>query len=173
MRPMQHKPESDGLDLWALMALWGAALLSSRGRWQASDRRLAVAFYGLGDQEQDTFQKTLQLGRVEVPGKGSYDDVTLEDVPIGPMSADDAQRWAMSRFDRHLSKDPRYRSWSEVQQEFTDLTEGTPLERFYPALPAADALAERYLDEDKPALFWALTAPIDLAPRKRRNGGDQ
>ena len=167
MRPMKHEPERDGLDLWGLAATWGVGPLSSFGRWQANERRLAVPFQSIADAEQDTFRKTLALGHVEVPGKGSYDDVSLVDVPVGPASPDDAQRWAMSRFDRHLAKNPGYRSRAEVRELFVELTEATPLERFSPTLPAHDdLLGAQGRDAMKdPERFWSLAAPVDLAPR--------
>jgi hypothetical protein len=162
MRPMQHEPESDGLDLWNLASTWATGPLSSFGRWQATERRLAVAFDGLAEGELDTFRKTLALRRVEIPGKGVYENVTLEDVPVGPASAPDAQRWAMARFDRHLSAKPGYRSRAEVRQEFAELTESTPLEAFAPTLPSHDDLLSQA--SKAPERFWSLAAPVDLAP---------
>lgn len=162
MRPIQHEPESDGLDLWNLASTWAAGLLSPFGRWQASERRLAVAFDGLAEGELGTFRKTLALRRVEIPGKGVYENVTLEDVPVGPASAQDAQRWAMARFDRHLSARAGYRSRAEVREQFTQLTEDTPLEAFAPTLPSHDDLLARAAKD--PERFWSLAAPVDLSP---------
>lgn len=161
LRPMQHGLEADGLDLWGLAARWASGPLSSFGRWQESARRLSVAFDGLAEGEQERFCKTLALRRVEVPGKGSYDHVTLEDVPIGPASAQDAQRWAMARFDRHLSKNPGYRSRATVRELFAQLTEDTPLEPFTPTLPAHEELLSQAAKD--PERFWSLAAPVDLA----------
>ena len=162
MRPMQHEPESDGLDLWNLAATWAVGPLHSFGRWQADERRLAVTFEGLTEGEFDTFRKTLALRRVEIPGKGVYENVTLEDVPVGPGSVPDAQRWAMARLDRHLSAKPGYRSRAEVREQFAQLTEGTPLEALGPTLPShADLLAQASKDADR---FWSLAAPVDLSP---------
>ncbi|MCK6475935.1 MAG: hypothetical protein L6Q35_03780 [Phycisphaerales bacterium] len=162
MRPIQHEPESDGLDLWSLAATWATGPLSYFGRWQASERRLAVTFDGLAEGDLDTFRKTLALRRVEIPGKGVYEDVTLEDVSIGPASPQDAQRWAMARFDRHLSAKPGYRSRAEVRDQFAQLTENTPLEAFAPTLPShGDLLAQANKDPER---FWSLAAPVDLSP---------
>lgn len=162
MRPMQHEPESDGLDLWNLASTWATGPLSSFGRWQANERRLAVTFDDLAEGELDTFRKTLALRRVEIPGKGVYENVTLEDVPVGPASAQDAQRWAMARFDRHLSAKPGYRSRAEVREQFAQLTEDTPLEAFAPTLPAHDDLLTQASKD--PERFWSLAAPVDLSP---------
>lgn len=164
MKPMQHTPESDGVDLNGLANLWGTGPLVSFGRWQVAERRLAVAFRGITDAEQDDFRKTLKLPHVEVPGKGAYSDVILEDVPIGPVSADEAQRWAVSRLDRHLTRNIAYRSRSEVRRLFAELMEETPLEKFKPALPAHNTMISEQLAAKKPELFWSLAAPVDLAP---------
>lgn len=162
MRPMQHEPESDGLDLWNLASTWGTGPLSSFGHWQAGERRLAVAFDALAEGEVDTFCKTLALNRVEIPGKGAYENVTLEEVPVGPASAQDAQRWAMARFDRHLAAKPGYRSRAEVREQFAQLTEDTPLEAFAPTLPSHDDLLAQAAKV--PERFWSLAAPVDLSP---------
>jgi hypothetical protein len=162
LRPVQHDPEEDGLDLWNLAANWAAGPLSAFGRWQANERRLAVPFQGLAEAEIESFRKTLALRRVEIPGKGAYENVTLEDVPVGPASHEDAQRWSMSRFARHLLSHPGYRSRAEVRERFAELTEGTPLERFAPILPShEDLLGQASRDPDR---FWSLAAPVDLAP---------
>jgi len=162
MRPIQHEPESDGLDLWNLASMWATGPLSSVGHWQANERRLAVTFDGLMEGELDTFRKTLALRRVEIPGKGVYENITLEDVPVGPASAQDAQRWAMARFDRHLSAKPGYRSRAEVREQFAQLTEDTPLEPFAPTLPSHDDLLTQATKD--PERFWSLAAPVDLSP---------
>lgn len=165
MAPMQHDPEAVELDLWGLAAAWGEGPLARFGRWQPSARRLAVAFEGLSEAEQDSFRKALRLDRAEVPGKGSYTDVTVEDVPIGPATASDAQRWARARLDRRLARKPAYRSRAAVRQLFVELVQGTPLERFQPVLPAHDDLVGGVLHEEDPARYWSLVAPVDLAPR--------
>lgn len=162
MRPMQHEPESDGLDLWNLASTWATGPLSSVGRWQAGERRLAVAFNSLAEADLDSFRKTVTLRRVEIPGKGAYDSVTLEDVPVGPASAQDAQRWAMARLQRHLSVKPGYRSRAEVREQFAQLTEDTALEVFAPTLPSHDDLLLQASKD--PERFWSLAAPVDLSP---------
>jgi hypothetical protein len=136
--------------------------LSSFGRWQAKDRRLAVAFDSLSKSEVDTFRKSVALRQVEVPGKGSYENAVLEDIPIGPDSALDAQRWAMERFDRGFAAKPGYRSRAEVRERFAQATEETPLESFSPTLPShGELLARSAKDSER---YWSLAAPVDLAP---------
>jgi hypothetical protein len=164
MMPLKHQPEIDGIDLWALAANWGATSLADLGRWSTEERRLAVQFSGLTDDEQEAFLKTVKLRYVEVPGKGGYDNVTLNDVPIGPTSGPEAQRWAMSRLTRSLANTPQYRSRSEVRHLFAELTEDTPLEHFGPTLPGHATLIAGDLHAKQPDVFWGLAAPVDLAP---------
>ena len=164
--PMKHEAEHDGLDLRALADAWGAGPLARLGRWDPQERRLAVEHAGLTPAEQDRFVKTVRLHRVEVPGKGTYDSVTLEDVPIGPASAADAQRWAMARLVRRLEREPRYRSRRDVRRLFVELTEDTPLEQYVPVLPGHDPWIGGELRASRPEVFWSVTAPVDLAPQE-------
>jgi hypothetical protein len=162
MRSMQHEPESDGLDLWKLVSSWATGPLSAFGRWNADERRLALPFQALQGPEIDSFHKTLALRRVEIPGKGAYDNVSLEDVAVGPAGAEDAQQWALSRLDRYLAGRPAFRSRTEMRELFAELTEGTPLEPFSPTLPPHDELLVRFRKD--PDRFWSMAAPVDLAP---------
>jgi len=161
MRQLHHQPETDEMDLWRLAEYWGQTCLREFGMWSAAEQRLAVPFEKLTTTEIETFRKTLRLRQADVPGKGAYADVELEDVPIGPFSKD-VQRWAMSRFEQHIVKQPIYRSRAEVRSRFAELTEGTPLEKYSPSLPAHDELLRSY--EKDQAAFWAMAAPVDLSP---------
>jgi len=164
MMPLAHQPEVDDIDLWSLAANWGSGPLASFGRWSTAERRLAVATEGLSDVELDSFLKTVTLRYVEVPGKGGFDNATLSDVPIGPISDPEAQRWAMSRLIRKLSDSPEYRSRGEIRNVFVDLTEGTPLEPFGPTLPSHDDLVGGALHAKQPEVFWSMAASVDLCP---------
>lgn len=163
MQLMNHQPETEGLDLWKLAEFWGTRSLCDVGQWSATERRLAVNVVGLAEKEIEQFRKSIAISRLEVPGKGIYDDVKLEDVPIGPLNSKDAQTWAMARFDRHVVKKPAYRSRAEVRTRFSALTLGTPLEKFSPMLPAHDELLRMH--EKNLETFWGFAAPVDLAPQ--------
>jgi hypothetical protein len=163
MRPMQHKPEKDGIDLWGLAETWALGPLAAFGRWEAKERRLAVSIATVTDAEQDTFRKTLKLVHVEVPGKGTWRDVVLEDVPVGPVNSEEASRWAQGRLGRHLIANRAYRSRAEVRRLFVELTDSTPLEGHSPTLPSHDTVLGAV--RAQPEMFWSLAAPVDLAPR--------
>jgi len=160
-RPIHHEHERDGLDLWRLAEAWGSGPLAALGHWQTNRRRLAVPLKGLSDAEQDAFRMTRTLPEVEVAGRGAWHDVTVEDLPIGPLNHDEAGRWARARLDRHIAARPAYRSRGELRRVFAELTEATPLEEHEPVLPAHDAMLADL--RDRPALFWSLAAAVDLA----------
>lgn len=162
-RPIQHEPELDGIDLWRVMEEWSAGPLSEHGHWRSDVRRLDVEFKGLEPQEIADFKKTVRLTSVQVPGKGTFRDVTLEDVPIGPASDKSAQIWAMARFAQALHETPSFRSRSQIRMLFADLVEDTPLETHHPSLPSHAELLESLAERRKQ--FWGLAASVDLAPQ--------
>ena len=114
-RQIQHEPESNGIDCWHVAKSWGEGPLVEHGHWRADERRLEVAFAGLGAAEIADFKKRLRLESAQVPGKGTYRTVDLEDVPIAPATDRDAQQWAMARFARALHETPAFRSRSQVR----------------------------------------------------------
>ncbi|MCA9718702.1 MAG: hypothetical protein KC468_28800, partial [Myxococcales bacterium] len=160
-RAILHTPESEHLDLRALADAWSDAL-ARFGTWIPQARYLAVPLDKLSEQEQEEFSTALTLPRVTIADKGSYENARLHDVPVGPRSPSDAQRWAMQRLVRHLTREPRYRARGSVCERFASLVEDTKLELFSPMLPAHHELIER--PELSPEVFWSLAAGVDLAP---------
>jgi hypothetical protein len=161
-RPMAPAPEPGGIDLQQMLGRWASQYLSSFGRWQANVGRLAVRFDGLDARAQESFTCSYRLPSVDVPGKGTYANVELQDVPIGPASADDAQRWARARFDRGLRAGREHRTRAELRRLFASVVEGTPLQPFAPRLPDHETLLREARAE--PSLFWRFAAPVDLSP---------
>lgn len=162
-RPMKHDGEAAEIDLWDLARRWGARELQSFGAWNAQERRLVVPLGGLSVNEMDSFRKTISIPHVEVSGKGIYDHVKIEDVPIGPANAKDAQTWALGRFNRQVAKKPAFRSRTHVRDCFFELVKNTPLEAFNPLVPAHAQLLYAY--ENNRDVFWSFAAPVDLSPQ--------
>jgi len=161
-RAIKHEPESAGEDLDLVLHAWAHGPLASFGRWQPDVRRLARTFEGLSVDEQERFTQRLTLPEAEVSGRGRWTNVTLEDVPIGPATPQDATRWAAARLDRRLRAPTQYRTRDQVRGLYAELTEATPLEALRPVLPPHEGLLKQYAAE--PDLFWSLAAPVDLAP---------
>ena len=160
MRPLLHEPESDGIDLWRTMDSI-AISLRQFGEWDRSKRLLAVSATTLEDDEVRSFRRTFTIPSIELPGKGVYVGARFEDVPLGPRTSDDAQKWAMALLDRDLAEKPGYRSRAEVRSSFAELTEDTPLEVFGVTLPSHDDLLKRAGDDR--ARYWSLAASVDIA----------
>ncbi|MGE4579271.1 MAG: hypothetical protein AB7F21_07000 [Desulfuromonadales bacterium] len=165
IKPIEHMPESSDMNLPRLADTWGRGPLSAFGEWESDEGLLKVPLDNLSDEEQDSFEKNLQLESIEVSGYGQYNNVTVEKVPIGPATAAEAQKWAFQRIGRHLLKNPGYRSREELRRVFIELVEETPLEKFSPALHAHDTLVGGNLFTQNPEFYWSLVAPVDLAPR--------
>ena len=162
-RPAHLPPQDHAIDLRALANHWGMGPLQAHGRWSSSDQRLAVAAGAATADEQDLFLKTLRLPAVEVPGVDTFADVTLEAVPIGPLSTVDANIWAKGRLLRALHRHPDARSRGAVRALFAELVEETPLRPWDPGLPSHTGLLA-VVAPDLP-LWWSLRAAVDLAPQ--------
>jgi hypothetical protein len=161
MRPMKHQSESENINLWDVASHWGNRELRSAGLWNSTEKRLAVPFAGLSEQEVEKFRKTVSIPQVEVPGKGVFADVKIEDVPIGPENAKDARSWALARFDRNIANKIEYRSRAQVREGFAALVKNTPLEAYEPTLPSHSQILQAY--EKKREIYWSFAAPVDLS----------
>lgn len=160
---LRHEGERSGDDIERILAAWAAGPLRAHGRWKADTRRLARSFAGLDVAAQESFTSRVPLGDVEVPGRGLWKDVTLDDVPIEPATPDDAAQWANARLARRLEGTPAYRTRDAVRALFANLTEGTPLAAHRPTPPNHDTLLAQY--RERPEVFWSLAAPVDLTPQ--------
>jgi hypothetical protein len=161
-KPIVHTLEPGGVDLRALAAEWGEGPLSEFGVWRQRERHLEIELRMLSSEEIESFRKTFSFESIEVAGKGSFDDVRLEAVPIAPRSKVEAQAWAVTRLNNCISRQQRYRSRRNVRSDFIKLIEGTPLSRHAPSLPSQSDLLQK--SEGRPAQYWSLAAPVDLSP---------
>jgi hypothetical protein len=162
--PFKHTPETERLDLWGLFGQWAQQHLTPVGRWDATARRLAIAFSRVQalESSQEHFTLTQELPFVSVPGKGDYSRVVVRDIPLGPATPEDASRWARARLERRLSSERAYRTRGDVRRLFLTLIEETPLAALQPTLDSHDTLAHQ--TRGRPEVFWSLVAPVDLAP---------
>lgn len=161
-RVMRSKPESAEVSLERLFASWTQRYLPPDVRWDSESRRLLVPFDELDDAAQETFMSSFPLDTVEVPGKGTYRDMRVEDVPLGPLTAQDAQAWAEARFARKLRAEQAYLGRAAVREAFQVGVRGNPLSRWRLELPAHSALLAQLASA--PETFWHLAAPVDLSP---------
>ncbi len=161
-RSVQHAGETAGGDVWGLFADLARRVLAGQGRWSADEQRLAMSFDDLEPEDIESFRASFELEDLEVAGFGFFATASVEDVPLGPATGQDAQRWALSRLTGTLAEGKRFHSREDVRRLWAELVEETPLERFDPELPSHEQLlaaARRNL----PA-YWSLAAPVDLSP---------
>lgn len=159
---VQSAEETAGVDLWAAFGALAETTLRASGRWDREARLLRCAFEGLDEAARDKLRRDFLLPEAEAAGKGRFQQVQLEAVPIGPATATDARRWALDRWTRRASTQRRYLPPADVRRIFAECVEDTPLEPFRPELPGH---ADRcLLAANDPALYWSLAASVDLCP---------
>lgn len=165
LRALQHEPESHAVDLDELLADWAAGPLRAEGLWDHDAGVLSVPFDDVTGEERASFRRALVLERVEVEGH-AWSDVQLEDVPLGPRSQDDALAWGTALLVDRLTEDPRPRTRDGLQALLGTLVDETPLACWPARVPAHDVcLAEVEAADPSREAWWALAAPVDLAPR--------
>lgn len=166
VRRFEHEPETIALQLASVLESWAIEPLSRLGRWRTELSRLAVSFDSTDEAQQESFVRELELENVSVANRGSFDKAQIEQLPIGPGTPMDAQRWAMARLRRAIVNMPKYRDRSDVELLFGTQTNGTPLEPFFlRPPPQTDVLREL---EDVPEAFWSVAAPADLISAEAR-----
>lgn len=146
-------------DLRTLADRWMRQVNPAEGRWNQQHRRLDVAFKDTLDEAvRQTFRTTVQIDEVEGPDGDFYENVRIEDVPVGPATPDDARRWMLWRLRRRLSE-PGYRSVDALKAEYVAVTEGTPLEAMTAAPEPEEILKEA---RNERSVFWRVAAGLDL-----------
>lgn len=121
-----------------------------------------MPFSGVSPEARNSFRQRFEIDRAEIAGIGEFEDVTIDDVPVGPANERDARDWALARLMDLLARESRHRSRSGLRGQFADLVEGTPLEPWNPELPAHEKLLDRFASQ--PEHFWRIAAAVDLAP---------
>ncbi|MBM7114915.1 hypothetical protein [Archangium primigenium] len=143
------------LEARALLSAW-------EPRWDDARGFVAMDFDGHVD-DAAPFLRSLRHPSVTVPGRGTYEKVELLEVPVGPSSAAQAQRWADALLLAALKKEAGYVPDSRRRALFAARVRDTPLALF-PVAPAEPEAQLRSVASDE-RLFWMLAAPFDLRPR--------
>lgn len=128
-------------------------------RWDATRSALLTAFDETTSAERETLRRELQIKRPVVSGLGSFSPVTIPQLPLRPMSAEDATHWAQWRLRervRDYATSARYETWSAESV--------APLAEFRPVVADRAQLASAAWAErgERPAPFaWHLMAAKD------------
>ncbi len=160
-----RKEAGPAVDGWALFESW-FGVSSSRDRWDAQRRALRVPFdlERLDEDARARFETTLSLREVEVPGCGRFAECTIVRMPLAPLDAVEAQKWANWRLlDEAAQESTGYLSRSDLHHRLYDLVAETPLEEHEPALPSHEELVRSAAGNA--SLTWRLQAAVDLSPQ--------
>ncbi|MFN4243043.1 MAG: hypothetical protein ACK4PI_07375 [Tepidisphaerales bacterium] len=159
--PMKTAPVSRNVDLVELADKWMVQLNVARQQhWNRQERRLDLAFTRTNDVIRRTFRSDVSLQLVRVGDHEAYQDVKIRDVPVGPLTADDAVAWMKWRLAEALRK-PGYRSPEMLGDEYASVTVGTPLQSMTQCPDASEMLREMQKDR---RVFWRIAAGHDLTP---------
>lgn len=164
--PIQDNNHLEPVNPWDLMNHWARhADIRDIGSWNSQKQYIVRDFDQLTPEEYLSFAiKEIQCFNINVPNKGRFDTLTLNNVPLGPKSEQDAREWANGLLLHKLTHKSEFRTRQNVKQLFEDCIESTPLAEFSPTLPAhKDLLQELGLQQKTPAAFWSIAAPVDLA----------
>ena len=161
-RPLQHEGETAAVDPWALFAGLADRSMRSSGRWDTTERRLAVPYQDLAEAQLESFTTDVELPEAMVAGFGHFTSARVEGLPLKPATREDAQAWALARLHHRLRTGATYRSREDVRRLWALLVEGTPLEPYEPELPSHEELLAG--TAENPTVYWSLAAPVDLCP---------
>jgi len=152
----RSQPESMPPDkLMSLFGTWDK-------RWNRTSSRLEMPFDGKASDGRDAFLRTFRYPRVKVGEFGTFDDVVVEGVPVGPSGSTEARRWALELTVARIATADAYCSKESWSKEWDMVVRGTPLEAGAGRAPAADAVAS---SGGKPLPIrtrWLMVAACDL-----------
>jgi hypothetical protein len=132
-------------------------------RWDAKVARLAMPYDGGAAGGRDTFERTLRYPKVIAGEGGTFVDVEVEGVPVGPNSTAEAQRWALDLVLARVEAAGTFCTTEEWRSHWTAAIGGTPLEARASQCPDPDASTRPDGRPLRPRTRWLLSAARDLA----------
>jgi hypothetical protein len=100
---------------------------------------------------------------VSIQGRGDYSAVEVVDVPVGPNSAAEAQRWVQALLCACIAEENGYVPSGRVLHLFQEVLRGSPLEEHGVKLPVTEVLMKQLSAAGRMRSSWMLAAPSDLA----------
>jgi hypothetical protein len=122
-----------------------------------------MAYDGAAPAGRDSFLRTFSYPQVKAGELGTFRDVVVDGVPVGPSGAAEARSWALAlalariaEADAYCSKDAWATTWDAVVR-------GTPLDPEAGEPPAPVEVSARAGTPLPARTRWLLCAPSDLA----------
>lgn len=137
-------------------------LLQAQGLWSRWDRAqgaLLVDFNETKDSERESMRRDMEFNAPALDGFGTFDPLTIQDVPLHARTAHDAEQWATWRLQSRLrdyATRERFNAWT---QEATE-----PFASHGISVPSRSQLAKAAWAErgDRPTpIVWHLAAAED------------
>jgi hypothetical protein len=121
-----------------------------------------MAYDGKARSGHETFTRTLPYPEVTLSEFGSFRDVQVESVPVGPANAPEARAWATALATARVASANVYCSPSGWLKTWESVVAGTPLEATAGAAPLQSAVIAAGTPPLASRLQWLLQAPSDL-----------
>ena len=154
----RSEPESvESNELDELFADW-------EPQWNMEVRRVAMAYDGkVMEDGHEPFLRSRQYGRKQVRDFGSFDEVVVRDIPVGPATKDDARIWATAILVARSEAGDGYMASDDWRSEWAAAIEDTPLAAWAGDAPDPVGLSEVNGRPLAPRTRWLLAAGADLS----------
>lgn len=153
----RSQPESvKSEDLVGLYPTW-------EHRWDAKRGFLAMAYDGkVGRGGQESFLRD-QAYKDKLVGRfGSYEEVSVSDIPVGPATDDDARTWAAALLISRLEAEDNYVSQEAWRAGWSDIVKGTPLAAGAGSAPDPLTIDRVHRKSLSARTRWLLSAASDI-----------
>lgn len=156
-RAFRSAPESaDPAELAGLYAKW-------ESRWDLRSSRVLMAYDGrVGPGGREAFVRAWKYKSVQVGQFGTYENVVVRDVPVGPKTDADAAMWATAILVARAEAVGAYVAPAGWEREWRAATDGTPLAGRAGTAPDPRAVESVNGSSVAPRTRWLLSAGADL-----------
>ncbi len=133
-------------------------------RWNQKARRVAMKYDGkvTGDN-RGPFLRSWAYGQKEVRDFGSFDDVVVRDIPVGPATKGDARRWAVAILVARSEAGDGYMTPHSWRSGWAAAIEDTPLAQWAGDAPNPTGIFEVNGRPIATRTKWLLAAGTDLS----------
>jgi hypothetical protein len=150
-KPFRSQPRSvTAAQIAGVFATWDS-------RYSHGTGRVEIAYDGKAGRE--TFRRDFRYPRVCVGALGEFEDVLVEDVPVGPSTPAAAQAWALALLLARIGEGDAYVTRAEWAASWDDVVRGTPLNPRAGPAPEPTSLPRT----TPPRVRWLTAAATDLA----------
>lgn len=132
-------------------------------RWNRTSRRVELPYDGARPKGQDDFKRALKYRKVQLADYGSFQDVVVQDIPVGPSTDAEAREWALALATARVGAADQYVTGLRWAAEWERCVKGTPLEQAAGTVPAPTSLRSTGRVVVPARARWLLSAPAHLA----------